>query len=296
MEFLPNTEKQLQILGSKVHIYFFKFNPKNPYMLMLHGLSADTNRMIGLIRELEGKFNVVSLDLPGFGRSREFETEENYIEYTSRFLSNLLDKLDIPKKELVLFGASNGANILINYLINHKSEELKKVILFAPIYSHKNLSMSKGYRLFVKWITLKSANGGIVSKSLQRIMDSGTLFDMFALIFDKDARKDREILEYQKNLWKLQSIKHWGKTLKDSLNVDYSDNNILIEDHNIIFIYPKSDQYLDVESTVINFKKMFPNSRILYYESVKHMPRKDFMSDPVVGPSIRRVIKEISKE
>lgn len=297
MKFSPNTEQDFEIDGHNLHFYFYDFNPENPCLMMLHGLRSDTARMLPIINLIKHRYNVISLDLPGFGKSGLFDSEgkfvnDNYIEICSKLLKEILHTLELQEKDVVAVGISNGANIIVDYL--HKNDvEFRKIVLFAPIYSNKYLSMSPVFRRFVKFLTKQTTENRAGGRLFQRIISSDKLFNTFAKTIDKKSRHDESILNYERSQWRLMTIQHWGRTLKDFLTTDYTTSERVFPNRNVIFIYPHHDQYLDVEKTVGKFQLMFPNSEVVYYNSQEHIPRGDFMEDKEAGESIRNLVQNI---
>jgi pimeloyl-ACP methyl ester carboxylesterase len=296
MNFIPNSELDIEIDGSKLRFYFYDFNPENPPLLILHGLRADTNRVLPIINLIKHRYNVISFDLPGFGNSKNFEESKyqnkNYIEYNSSILQEIFTILGSDSKELAVLGISNGANILLDFKQKNQDSYFQKIVLFAPIFSYQYLSMKPSYKKFVDWITDQTMGEKWAGKLLQKIILNDTLCNIAFKVFDKKSRKDKAILDYERSQWRLMTMKHWGKTLHDFLRIDYSAIHSIFKDE-VTFVYPQHDQYLDVEKTVEEFKKQFPNANFLYFDSDQHIPRGNYMENKTAGKSIEDLINKI---
>ena len=67
-EHLPN--------GNSIHNLTFKHkNPNAPYLLLIHGYFSSNVSMFKLYPILRRHFNIVSIDLPGFGLSSSYGIE-----------------------------------------------------------------------------------------------------------------------------------------------------------------------------------------------------------------------------
>ncbi len=297
MKYPPNTEIDLKIKGINIHTFFFKYNSSNPYLFILHGLRADTSRNLSLIKLLQDKYNVISIDLPGFGKSRNSSwklIQENYIEYCSSLLNEIFEQLEIEEtKNLILVGISNGSNIILDYLINNQNMEFKKIVLFAPVYSNKLLSMPIWYKTFVYAFSRYLSKDKFISKTVQAIVSSDKIFNFIAKTIDPKSAKSSGTLQYERNQWRLMTMQHWGKTAYDLLSTDYLNKNIKLKNPSVTLIFPENDQYINVKATVNEFNKMFLNPKIIYFDSQEHVPRGDYMEDEQAGESIKKIIEEI---
>lgn len=292
MKFYPNSEKDLEIDGNILHFYFFDYDKNKPFVFFLHGLRADTSRNLPIIKEANKKFNVISFDLPGFGKSSSYERKENYVEYCAKLLPKIFKELQAPRDKTVLFGASNGANIIVDFALRNETSDFRTIVLFAPIYSYKFLSMNKNYKRFVDWFTVKMAKGGTLNKIIQKGCSTDWTFNVFSKMTEPDCRKSREVLDYERSQWRLMTMQHWGKTLYDFLHIDLTESSIVLENKNIIFVYPEKDQYLDIPKTVESFSRMFPHAKLAYYPSDKHIPRGDFMKHEGINKAIQNVLEQ----
>ncbi len=295
MEFIPNSEHDVFLGECKVHLYYFDYSEEKPYAIILHGLRADTERIKPFVNILKSMYNVVTVDLPGFGKSAECVDFKNYIHLCSAVLDKLIRHLGVPTEKLGLFGISHGANVIVDYLLMHPLLEFQKIGLMAPIYSRKYLSMKPAMKRFVYWFTKTMAKGGYLCWLIQKLVDSDRLFPFFVRLVDKESAQSKSIVEYEKKQWRLMTMQHWGRTLGDFLKIDLSTLNITYQVKNIVFAYPQHDQYLDVESSISGFKKLFPNADFRQFASDKHIPRGDVEENETFMSSIREIIDQIMK-
>ena len=98
-------------------------------MLLLHGWGDNIKGLSNLQADLESKYKVVALDLPGFGETqppKEVWDLDNYADFVAAFLQ----KLELPAP-LAIIGHSNGGALAIRGLASNKLSANKLVLLAA---------------------------------------------------------------------------------------------------------------------------------------------------------------------
>lgn len=293
MQFKPQREVDIKFRDCGVRVFYYKEAKNCPKALILHGLRSDAARLNPVIKKLESRYSIIAPDMPGFGKSGNIGKFDNYIDYCCDFLDELILKLDLKPEELYLIGTSNGANIIIQNLLKHPDRKFWRICLLAPIYSYKYLSMSRRYKLFVYWFMNKMAKGGWINKQVQKIFDSDKTFMKVGKLLAKEDFKDPQIAEYEMRQWRLMTMQHWGKTLKDFLATDLTGTEKIIDQNDITLIYPRKDQYLQVDENINAFKKLIPNAKIEYLDATKHMPRGDFDNNPEFMKSIENLVSKL---
>ena len=82
-------------------------------IVLIHGYLESAEIWSGLAHKLSKKFRIISVDLPGHGRSDIFG-KSNSMEFMARLIKVLLDKLGIEK--VFLTGHSLGGYITLAFL------------------------------------------------------------------------------------------------------------------------------------------------------------------------------------
>lgn len=124
---------------------------KGKLVLLLHGWGDSAKGVQNLSDELVKNFQVLSLDLPGFGATQAPEVAWDLDDY-SEFLKNLLIKLDL-KQLYAVVGHSNGGALAIR-AVSLKALTPQKLVLLAASGVRTN---SKTKRLLLK-IVAKTGN------------------------------------------------------------------------------------------------------------------------------------------
>ena len=136
-------EKFIQL--SEVKLHYLDFEGNEPTIVLMHGLTANANAFDGIIQAgLSPKFNVLSIDLRGRGKSDKPETGYSMADH-ARDILELLDQLGIEKA--VLGGHSFGALVTF-YMASHFPERVDKMILLdAAARMHPNTQEMLGSAL-----------------------------------------------------------------------------------------------------------------------------------------------------
>jgi pimeloyl-ACP methyl ester carboxylesterase len=299
MTFKPNSYTYIKILNVDVYVEFFSYNPKNPTALILHGSRADTQRLLPFVNLLEHKYNIISFDFPGFGKSKsgviKGVIKGNYIEYCAEVLDLVIKELQLIPQETTIFGISQGANTIIQYLLQYPTQSFLKCGFMGPIYSYKYLSMKPTYKRFVYWLTSTLKKDGFVNKIFQGAINSKRFFTVLMILFDWECLTNKSVREYERSQWQLMTTQHWGSTLLDFLSIDLSKITTVLPSKNTTFVFPIKDQYLDIDSTVEGFKKLCPEATFSYFKAQKHIPRGNFVENKEFMESVREIVESLYK-
>ncbi|MCG1009412.1 2-succinyl-6-hydroxy-2,4-cyclohexadiene-1-carboxylate synthase [Salinicoccus sp. ID82-1] len=105
--------------------YHYSDNGKERTILLLHGFISDMESMAHVSVAAGPYFNVLKIDLPGFGGTRSVG-----IDYTMDTIGDgiqaILDALSIPKVNIM--GYSMGGRVALSFIVNHP-ESVERAIL-----------------------------------------------------------------------------------------------------------------------------------------------------------------------
>ncbi len=179
------------IKNLKIHYTFHNINADTTIVL-LHGWGQNIEMMMPVGSLYHSFYNVLILDLPGFGESDEPESAWTVYEYAS-FLKELVDSLSL--KKIILMGHSFGGKIALVYASKYPVE---KLVCFASPYCKemKKLPLkTKIYKclkkvFFLKWIAniMKHYIGSSDYKKASEKM-RGVLVQSVNLDISEDVKK-----------------------------------------------------------------------------------------------------------
>lgn len=253
-----------KVKGLKIH---YLVEGTGPPLLFLHGHRSDARRWQNLITKLGEKYRVFAPDLPGFGLSQElpvFHRMENYLPYLLEFIKQL--KLD----NFILIGGSMGAVLAVS-LATEIPKKIRKLVLLGPIYDRRSFKISKPKLILALLILSTFPRNRLLIRLFNRFIQSDRLFKPFLRInFPKEARTP-QVLDYEVRQWRVMSVKVWAQTLYGLLT--FSNKNQKKIAIPTFLIFPENDQYLDIPQTITSFKRIFPQSEVIYLKNLAHVPK-----------------------
>ena len=118
--------------GFKVRIHQWG-NEENPTIICLHGLGSTSLSFIELAHLLKSKYHIISIDLPGHGKTPGFLSLEDYempnmIKWVDKIISHLTEG------SFYLLAHSWGADIALHYLAAYQWKVTKTMLLDGGYY------------------------------------------------------------------------------------------------------------------------------------------------------------------
>lgn len=132
------------LIFSEKAVTLYEFgDPSNHALFFIHGNSVPASFFIPLIRLLEAKYYIITLDLPGHRQSEAWEKEDFTPKNLASLFNSILDYFNI--KEADAFGFSMGGLILLECF------DLMPAVLKLAVAGHPPLSsaadMPEAYHL-----------------------------------------------------------------------------------------------------------------------------------------------------
>ena len=136
-------------------------NNKKDTIVLLHGWGQNIDMMKPLGNYLEDDFNILIIDLPGFGNSSEPTYAWSLDDYVSSIREIILkEKIKNP----ILMGHSFGGKLAILYASKY---DVKKLVLFAsPINHNHKVSMKSKILKSIKKLPLMDKIGEKMKKHM----------------------------------------------------------------------------------------------------------------------------------
>lgn len=118
----------------------------NKYILLLHCICGDMTVFDKQVEYLKNEFNVLLIDLPYHGKSKEYNKELNFYNI-SKDIIHVLDENNISK--ITIIGLSLGGSIS-NYLLYYFNERVEKIIFASVANGLYNTAFNKLFKAFTK--------------------------------------------------------------------------------------------------------------------------------------------------
>lgn len=213
--------------------YEYFDNKSKTSLVFLHGWGQNIKMMESLAKPFCKKYNVLIIDLPGFGESKEPKEVWSIYDY-SEMVNELLKELEI--KNPILIGHSFGGKISLAYAIKYNP---KKIVLLASPYKKNIKKPTLKMKIYktVKKIPLLNKLEGFVKNHVGST-DYKNASEMMKKILVNHVNLD--LTEEVKNI-KCPTLLIWGT----------NDNAVSYEDGKTL-------------------EKLIPNAGLVTYEGCTH--------------------------
>lgn len=250
----------LELDGMNVH---YRINGDGAEtIVLLHGTAASLHTWEGWTRELEKKYRVVSFDLPAFGITGP-EPNGNYTrERYLKFIDDVLNKLGVDS--CYMAGNSFGGYLTWSYAVHYPKRVKKIAILNSSGYPRGDQPTPISFKMQkMEW--LKPILTNITPRSLVRKSVNVVYYDD-SKVSDELVTRYMELLLREGNRAGLM-----GKTLQ--ITYDYTEEIKQVQCPTLI-MWGDDDQLVNVDAAP-RFHEDIPNSELLIYENMGHVPMEE---------------------
>lgn len=128
----------------------YRIDGDGPPLLLLHGFGISFNIWTDLAPRLRAHFKLVTVELPGIGRSPVPPLSRPYLAAAVDALDSLRDSLAIPRWSVI--GYSSGSRVAEAYLQSH-AERVERAVFLCPAQTvpFKAAGLRMGIRLDAKY-------------------------------------------------------------------------------------------------------------------------------------------------
>ena len=175
---------------------------KGKAVLVLHGWGDNSNGWRGVAIELEGSFEVILVDLPGFGGTQAPSSAWGLSDYAA-FVGKFLKKIRV--EPYVVIGHSNGGSIAIRGLANKSLSAEKLVLIDSAGIRTEYVGRKKVVRLITKTgkLLTKPLPSGIRKRIRRKVYDTvgsdmlvvERLQETFKLVVTDDVQQNAATLK-----------------------------------------------------------------------------------------------------
>ena len=231
-------------------------------VVLLHGTAASLHTWEAWTEELSKQYRVVSFDMPGFGitgpEPNDVYTRERYL----KFIDDVLVKLNVDS--CYMAGNSFGGYMTWSYAVKHPQKVKKIAILNSSGYPRGDQPTPISFKLQkMQW--LKPIVTNFTPRSLVRKGVEVVYFDDSKITQEK-IQLYMDILLREGNRGGLM-----GKT--QQITYDYTQEIKLVQCPTLI-MWGDTDKLVNVEAAP-KFHADIPNSELLIYENMGHIPMEE---------------------
>ncbi|MFC2073485.1 alpha/beta fold hydrolase [Campylobacterota bacterium] len=245
-------------------------------LVLIHGFGGNKDTWNRLIAEMDDKYHVIAIDLPGHGESVSEKTLGYTITDQAERLNLFLEAKKI--KNFYLFGHSMGGAIALRYAVNHKKNVTALILIDSMGMEQKK---SDGVKLVEK-----SDKNPLYDVCTEERLETLLNYSLYkppytpdiikdALLQEKCARRDLEKVLYE-DMYK---------------DVNLSDVASSIDIPTLI-LWGEKDRMTHVDDATL-FHHTIKGSQLVIFKEIGHVP---ILEDPEkTADEIGRFIKQIDK-
>lgn len=235
----------MKILYKNININYDYYNNKsNIDLVYLHGWGQNIEMMVPIAKPFIKKYNILIIDLPGFGSSdepNEVWTIYDYAECVNYILKEL------KMKDPIIIGHSFGGKIALCYALKYKTKKL--VLLASP------------YRKNIKKDTMKMK----AYKALKKVPGLNKLENVVKKYVGSTDYKNASVM--------------MRKVLVTHVNLDLTEELKNIKCPTLL-IWGTNDQAVPFEDAKV-LEKIIPNCGLVTYEGNTHYAYLERLSQTI---------------
>lgn len=256
-------EKDLEIDGLRL-VYEETGSPEEKPVVILHGWGCNHLTVKSIANSLSDKMRVISIDLPGHGKSEEPKEIWGSDDFADVILK-VIERLDLEKPSLI--GHSFGGRTIIAMASKSKPEDFNKIVLIDSA----GLTPKRTFKYYYKIYSYK-----VIKKMALTLLgeDKGKKFI-------ENVLKNRGSADYQASSPKMRAI--MSKCINEDLRKRLP--NIL---HPTLLIWGENDTATPLSDAKI-MEKNIPDAGLVTFPNCGHY---SFLDNPF---GFKAVIREFFK-
>ncbi len=258
-EWTYSDSKFMEVVGMNVH---YRITGEGKPLVLLHGTGASLHTWEDWTKELSTEYQIISIDLPGFGLTGKHYNNDYSIEAYITFLNSFLNKIGIDS--FALAGNSLGGRIAWAYALEYP-EQVKQLILIDPAgYPHVEEDPPLAFQL---------AKNPITSRLLLKVTPKFLFVKSIKDVYGNDDLITDELID---RYFKLYLRRGNRQAFIDRINQEYSNRTDELENIQMptLIMWGKEDYWIPV-SDAHRFKEKIPNAELIIYPKVGHVPMEE---------------------
>lgn len=256
----------IEVNGMKVHVRDEGPRDDPQPLVLLHGTSASLHTWEGWVKALKDQHRVITLDMPGFGLTGPFLTDDYSMQHYVVFLNQTLKQLQVRQYSLV--GNSLGGGIAWHMALAYPDQVKKLILVDATGYMVKPKSTPIGFRI---------AKIPVLNKVMEFTLPRRVVESSVRAVYADPSKVSEELVErYYDLTLRTGNRRALVERFKQAPSGADSDAIQNIKTPTLI-LWGKQDQLIPVENAA-RFHKDIQGSQIRIFEGLGHVPHEE---DPV---------------
>lgn len=248
-----------------LHVHLRDEGPRTDSVpiVLLHGTSASLHTWDGWATSLRGTRRVIRADLPGFGLTGPFLTDDYRIARYTEFVVALLDSLQVPRADFA--GNSLGGEIAWEVAARAPARVRRLVLIDPAGFPFESASIPLGFRLArepaLSWITTRLLPRSVVEASVRDV-------------YGDPSRVSDSLVERYYELARREGNRR-ALPLRFAQAAPGADTAILAAITAPTLIMWGGRDRLIPPSTAARFRRQLPAASLIVYPDLGHVPHEE---------------------
>ncbi len=251
--------KMMNIVGMNVH---YRVTGSGEPLVLLHGTGSSLHTWEEWTNQLSSQYQVISLDLPGFGLTGKHFANDYSIKAYADFIDIFLDKLGVT--HINLAGNSLGGHIAWQYALDHSNRVKKLILLNSSGFQKEDADVSLAFRL---------ANMPVINKLMLRVTPKSLVESSLEEVYHNDNKVTDELVN---RVHSLQLRRGNRQAFIDKSSFEYADRSADLKNIQCptLIQWGKHDAWFP-QSWAKAFEAAIPNARLIIYDKAGHVPMEE---------------------
>lgn len=263
-KYTDSSSQYMDINGLTVH---YRIEGKGPPLLLLHGVASSLHTWDPWVEQLKDKYQVIRLDMPGFGLTGPDVDPNSYSEdsdYMVEVLNTFTEKLGL--KRFFLVGNSLGGYYAWNYAAKYPAKLYKMILMSATGYP-QDMPFWLGVASFpgIHWITPHMMPKYLVNKTIY------SAYENEGVVTDEVKERYFDMLQRRGN--RESYVQHFVN-MRDMTNDDTLGEQVKDVVVPTLLMWGAEDKWIPL-NVMRHFHRDLPYSEYLVYEAVGHLPMEE---------------------
>ncbi|WOK06374.1 alpha/beta hydrolase [Imperialibacter roseus] len=264
IKYAGRTSRFVKIDGQPIH---YKSEGKGFPIILLHGTASSLQTWDKWSQELSQYYQVVRIDLPGFGLTGPFPDNDYSMKHYSEFLEKFISTVGLGR--CYIAGNSLGGEIAWNFTIDYPERVEKLILIDAAGYPNDapppfifRLAKAPGFNTFLRFST-------------PRFMVRNNLEEVY---YD-DSKIDEDLVERYQSLCRREGNRRAFIYRMNTAHIDRSDELSKIKQKTLIQ-WGKHDKWIPY-NVADSFATSISHSVVKIYENAGHVPMEEIPEETV---------------
>lgn len=264
IKYAGRTSRFVKIEGQPIH---YKSEGKGFPIVLLHGTTSSLHTWDNWAEELSQYYQVIRIDLPGYGLTGPFSDNDYTIKHYTEFLEKFIATVGLGR--CYIAGNSLGGEIAWNYAIDYP-ERVEKLILIdaagfpsdAPPPFLFRLAKAPGFNTFLRFST-------------PRFMVKDNLEEVY---FDDSKINDELVERYQSLMRREGNRRAFIHRMNSPQTIRTQELSKIRQ--KVLVQWGKHDQWIPY-AMADSFGTHIPHSVVKVYENAGHVPMEEIPEETV---------------